>query len=411
MRRRNQPLLALTTLLLTIACLSWLSETLHHQPAPEQTAAWLTASRQASVLFPERVTAELISAVGAIVPQGWSVQWTHLGCSPTDWRSFDDRAGFLVEAGDGTDWLRVWFLPADWIGIRMVENQSWCSCYWERVLKNDHYTMISHASREEYHHRCDRLLDAWTPSLCNGGRAEAERLFGHHSQATDRVAAELVKRHCHTAVELGEAANSLIVLGVPARSVLLRAIREIRPEEMRYGLGLDGIYRVLGDMGDAESVGVLCDCLRERPTRYIVGALAGAKHPQLGPALHEALCKARDGEDIAAIAHELGCQRYHPAGADLLVVFKRMANLVYGDGAVANALAALRFREAIPAIEKACAKLPPDEWGNGNAGGVRLALARFTGDWGIPARGHGPISPGRLMSRPASQSRCVFLSR
>src|SRR5262249_47727352 len=159
------------------------------------------------------------------------------------------------------------------------------------------------------------------------------------------------RRHCRTKKELGEAANSLIVLGVPSRTVMLKAIHELRAEDITHGLKMDGIYDVLGDMGDAESIEALCDRLRQVPSKYIVYALAGKSHPKLGSSLHEALRRATDNEAIAAIALEIGYQKYQPAAPELMATWNRITNPYYlGD--VANALAALRYREAIPRMEK-----------------------------------------------------------
>jgi len=226
-------------------------------------------------------------------------------------------------------------------------------------------------------------LNASTPSLCNGGHWAAERLFGYHSEKTDRIAAELVTRHCRSGQELGEAANSLIVLGVPSRTVMLKALRELRRGDITHGLGMDGIYHVLGDMADPECVEVLCDQLRSIPSKYIVYALRGKSHAKLGPALHEALRQATDIEDIAAIARHIGYQNYQPAGPDLMTALNRLTN-TYFAGDVANALAALRYRQAIPLIEKAVAQLPPNANESFRDGGLRAALLRLTADWGIP---------------------------
>jgi len=99
-----------------------------------------------------------------------------------------------------------------------------------------------------------------------------------------------------------------------------------------HGLAMDGIYSVLGDMGDPESIEALCDQLRRIPTKYIAYALAGRAHPKLGPALHEALRGATNDEDIAAIALEIGYQNYQPAGPDLITALNRITNRRGGPG-------------------------------------------------------------------------------
>jgi hypothetical protein len=250
-------------------------------------------------------------------------------------------------------------------------------------LKNERFTIITHGS-DEMHHRCSELLNASTPSLCNGGRSTAEHIFGYNSKKTDKTAMQLVERFCKTGADLGEAANSLIILGVPSRSVMLKALREVKPFQITHGLAYDGIYSVLGDMGDPESIGVLCDRLRQVPSRYVVYSLAGKSHPKLGPALHAAIRNSTNDEDIAAIASAIGYQKYLRAAPDVAAAFERIKNPYYA-GDVAHALAALNYREAIPLIEKAVAKLPANANDGFRNGGLRVALQRFNGDWGIPS--------------------------
>ncbi len=375
MGTRFSPHAALGAVLATIAVSAWLTAGASRVGTP---------SRRASDYFPPSVRADLAAAVRAVVPEGWSVRDPVVGCTPGDWHSFDDEAGVLVEAYGGDDWLRVYFLPADWIAIRALKNESCQTCYWQGVLKNERCTIVTHASRDEYHHRCERLLHASIPSLTGGGWRLAERVFGSRAARADRTAAELVRRYCRSGPELVEAARSLFLLGVPSRTVMLRAAREADPRELAHQFAMDCIYFALGDIGDPECIGLLIDRLRRTPDTDIVYALARKRDPRVGPALQAALREARDGEAVATIAREIGYQRYRPAAADLLAVFRRDTGS-YAADSIAHALAALRYREAVPAIERACAGHPPDGPGCARDGSLRLALVRLTGDWGVPS--------------------------
>ena len=339
---------------------------------PKQQVEPVPESRSAASFFTEAVQMELKAAVNSVLPAGWAMKTT-MGGSPSDWHTFDDKAGFCVEASNGKQWLHVWFLPVDWIGIRKVEHLRCMTCYWHGILKNDRFTMITYASDDEFHHRCSRLLNGSTPSLCNGGKWTAEKVFGYHSEKTDRIAMQLVERYCKTGADLGEAANSLIVLGVPARSVMLKAIRA----------GLSCNYSVLGQMGDPESIGVLCDRLRQTPSKDVVYALAGHDHPKLRSALRSAIRKATYHEDIAVISRRIGQLKYLPAAPDVAAAFQRLINN-YDTGDIAHALASLNYRKAIPLLEKAVANLPANANDGFRNGGLRVALLRFTADWGIP---------------------------
>ena len=359
-------------------------------------------SRRASELFPEQLRAECEEAVGRLLPgplpelppapppapgsppwfmppgppRGPWVVRTRVGGCPDDWHSFDSGAGFCVEAACGEHFLRVWFLPRDWVAIRKPDNRACRTCYWAGIFKSEHFTVVTHASADALHEAAHKMPGACTASLCNGGRETAEATFAQRKPAADRAASRLVARHCRTGLELGEAANSLIELGVPARSVMLKALAEVKPGEMRHGLGFDGIYSVLGREGDLVAIDALCERLRQVPSKYIVYALAPHRDRAIGPALHAAL-KIASHEDLEVIAADLGRRRYRPAAPDIAAAFAALDGREYAAPKFAHALASLDYRPAIPLIERAAARCP-------EGSPMRMAFTRLTGDWGAP---------------------------
>ena len=353
-------------------------------------------SRRASELFPEQLRAECEEAVGRLLPATlpdptfgqlprdpnggiitgrvphpeWRVRTAVGGC-PDGWHSFDSDAGFRVEATNGIHWLHVWFLPPDWVAIRKSYDPDW-----GHERRSGQFTVIPRASATGLVQLMDNLPNLTTASLVNGGSVPVELGFGAKAAAVDRTALRLVNHHCRTTTELGWAANSLILLGLPARSVLFKAIAEVKPGEMHHGLGFDGIYAVLGQMGDPLAIGVLCERMREVPSKSIVYALAPHRDPAIAPALHAAL-KIASHENLQVIAVDLGRRRYRPAASDIANALAGLDGREYAAPKFAHALASLDYRPAIPLIERAAARCP-------EGSRMRMAFTRLAGDWGLP---------------------------
>ncbi len=352
---------------------------------PLLVAFLLTAPSFAQKADREPDPTKLAAAVRKVLPPGWGVTRTQQGSSPDDWETSSPKAGFLVEGGNGKDTFRIWFLPRDWVGIRKVPNKAPRTCYWEGILVGDHYKTITAASDETF---CDRMHHLFlgssqsTPSLCNGGYHEALKIFRGKADAADRESRALIKKHCKTPEQFAEAAHSLVVLGVPAKSVFLRAAREVE------GMDKDLFCSVLGYMGGEDAIGVLCDLVADARLEgqrrgYAASALAGHTDKRIGPALHTAVKQLRDEDALGRVVRVLACVRYAPAGPDLLAAFKRMKNGHY-QAEVAQALAALRYRQAVPEIRgfvegfRSRGQEPPCE--------AEIALLRLTADWGKPGR-------------------------
>ena len=96
-----------------------------------------------------------------------------------------------------------------------------------------------------------------TPSLVNSGYPLGMEIFGSKLQVANQTAEGLVKEHCTTKAQLAEAAHSLIVLGVPAKSVIKRAATEMP----------DGFFSsALGLLGGSDSIDTLCQLVADPRT-------------------------------------------------------------------------------------------------------------------------------------------------
>ena len=320
-------------------------------------------------------------AVEAVLPAPWVITKTKLGSTPSDWYCDDPRGGFVVECSNGQETCRIWFLPLDWIGIRQVPNKAARTCYWEGVLAGSRYKTITHIHNDRLQEVMQKLFDGMsTPSLVNSGYSRAMDIFAHRMEATDAAAQRLIKEHCTTPEEFEEAAHSLIVLGVPARTVFIRAAREVE------SYGRDLFCGALGLMGGDEAIGVLCDVLAnpkvsDHERSYAAMDLRQHTDKRIGPALHKALKEMSPGnEPMDIVIRELGHRHYEPAISDLLSLLRN------GDmrcqWPASQALATLRCKEAIPDLRKIVERNPLKKGEPPRADSCQMALLRLTGDWG-----------------------------
>src|SRR5262249_26042663 len=183
-----------------------------------------------------------------------------------------------------------------------------------------------------------------------------------------------------------EAAHSLVVLGVPARGVLLRAAREVQGKDKDY------FCSALGSMGGEDAIEVLCEVVadakvEDQQRKRAAMALDGQRGNRIGPALQKALLEIRDEDSLSGVVRALTHLRYQPAGPGLLAAFKRMENDYYRVE-VAHALAALGLKEATPVIGGFVERLRKNGKGSEELRQrAELALLRLTGEWGKPAEG------------------------
>jgi hypothetical protein len=367
-----------------------------------------TATALAENVSDPKVQGALALRVKVALPQGWSISQKQSGVIPPDWYSEDNHAGFLVEANHGPDaTLRVYFLPSDWIGIRKVQNNA-IKVYWEGILGNAEYKTImalkgkgvtdQYNFMDKFDHQLNYNLA--TPSLINSGYDLAKQIFKGKIDKADRAAQSLVSKYCTNSADLREAAHSLIVLGIPAKSVILRAAREARTDSS------SDFTSALGYLGGADAIATLCDVVKDpqqsdSSRKYAAMALdvAAINQPdkQIGPALTVACQQVKDADALSGIVRALAHTRYKPAGPALLDAFNRISNDYY-KLEIAQALASLRYQPALAELKNFQKRFDQNQASSGKmatisqlpgadpVSAMRLAILRFDGDWGKPSK-------------------------
>jgi hypothetical protein len=255
-------------------------------------------------------------------------------------------------------------------------------------------------------------------------------LFKDRLDDIDRQTQELVKRFCTTTACSDEAAYSLILLGVPSKTLTLNCAEHSVPRAQGFCVS------ALGDWGGPESVRVLNAVVSSpltTPTvrRYAALSLEKCADPSSGPALLRALqlASAGNGDDPGAIGRALGRIRFAPAGPELLVRLagerRRSEQMLY-----VGALADMRYAPAIPEIEKLCQTLAiSSDWMIAKTShGIQdvlpeLGLLRIEGPWGstvdgirllilppeVPARA-GAVQIAALIENAGDRDLADFLS-
>jgi hypothetical protein len=334
------------------------------------------------------VQTKLQKSVERILPSGWSVTKTRAGVTPSDWETNDSKAGFLVEGNNGNGaTFQIFILPRDWIGIRRLENQAPKACYWEGILVGETYKTIAASTDKDFQACVQDLFGKRSMSTAslNDEFEVAMEIFKSKGTQADETAQALINEHCNTADEFEEAAHSLISLGVPAKRVFMRGARETR------GIDRKMFFSALGLIGDDDAIGLLCDIVSDARMDDEVRELAARylwphSDKRIGPALHKALKELRDENVIGTIVGAEALLRYEPAAPDLLAALKKRT-YVGSKVAIAEILAALKYKDAIPEIEKFQEELRKDakafrEYGET----TELALLRLKADWGKPSK-------------------------
>jgi hypothetical protein len=175
----------------------------------QDTAPWITSEEQQQILQRLRV----------VLPLGSIITGTSSNRTPDEWYTLDSRA-FEIDGRNGGHNFRIWFLPRDWIGIRLVSLGRPRLVYWEGVLLGSDYKTVTDTESVPVYEAIGRLGMS-TPSLINGGWKTAQEVYKDRLPEVAEQAELLMTRFCKDDPCKEEAAYSLIVLGVPARSITL----------------------------------------------------------------------------------------------------------------------------------------------------------------------------------------------
>jgi hypothetical protein len=370
---RASPALALLGLAVTVVR----GHALAQSPEPP----WISNQEQAT----------LAAGLQSKLPNGWTLTARGLGTIPVDWQSEDHRT-FQIDGNNGEQSFRIWYLPTDWIGIRRPDASRTITVYWEGILANSKYKSIT--TGDATIHNAVHATGMSTPSLANGGWLDVPRVFGNRPrlEEVDEQTQALVKRHCTTRECVDEAAFSLIMLGVPARSLTRDCVQHAS------GRAQELCASVLGYWGDADDVPLLNTLVAQPAISAAVRqsaafSLLNLADPSSGPALRQALQATAPANHLSMtiIVRTLGRIRHTAAGPDLVSRLIAERNS-YMQRELAKALADVRYLPSTPAIRQVCRTSDvSSEWialntAQGNQDSLpEMALLRLTASWGPPS--------------------------
>ncbi len=234
----------------------------------------------------------------------------------------------------------------------------------------------------------------------------------------DSRAQSLVNHFCSDRPCKDEAAYSLIVLGVPARSVALDCAEHATANAQGFCVSS------LGYFGGQDSVQVLSRVITNPLTppqvqKYAVMSLNTIADASSGPALLKALNMISWPEAAEQAVEALGRIRYEPAAPAILSRMQTEAPEAPQQAYYARALASLRYKPAVPTIEKLCKNpivygdwLLKEQQSQYLGWVTEIALMRLTAPWGSPF-----FNGVRLLLLPSKgsssdpKSRCPLSSK
>jgi hypothetical protein len=352
------------------------------KPAAAQTSPlWITQDQQE----------EIVRQLRTVLPPGWSITATSLNKTPDDWYTFDNR-GFEIDGKNNEHVFHVWFLPKDWLGIRQIRATRLRLVYWEGVLMGRDFKAITNTDEIPVQEAIQQL-DMSTPSLVNSGWHDAQALFADRMNEIDSRAQSLVNHFCSDRPCKDEAAYSLIVLGVPARSVALDCAEHATANAQGFCVSS------LGYFGGQDSVQVLSSVISNPLTppqvqKYAAMSLNSIADASSGPALLKALNMISWPEASEQAVEALGRIRYEPAAPAILSRMQKEPPEAPQQAYYARALASLHYQPAVPTIEKLCKNpIVNGDWFLEKQqvqylGWVpEIALMRLTAPWGSPSNG------------------------
>jgi HEAT repeat protein len=349
--------------------------------AAQDSATWITGDRQQ----------QIVQRIRTVLP-GWTITQTSLNRTPDDWYTLDNR-GFEIDGRNGERAFQIWFVPKDWVGIRQSRANRMRLVYWEGVLMGHDFKTITNTDQVSVLEALPKL-DMRTPSLVNSGWHEAEKLFKDRMSEVDSRAQTLVNRFCNDQSCRDEAAYSLIVLGVPARTITSDCAEHARQDAQGFCVS------ALGYMGGQDAVRTLGNVVSNPLTspqvqKYAAMSLKSIADPSAGPALLKALRTVSWPEAAAQVFEALGRIHYELAAPEILSRMEKETPGGFQQAYYARSLASLRYQPAVPAIEKLCKTtvlsgdwLLKEQQGGRYLGDVpEIALLRLTAAWGAPSEG------------------------
>jgi hypothetical protein len=322
-----------------------------------------------------------------------------------------DRRGFEIDGENGEHKFQIWFLPLDWLGIRIPRANRLVPVYWEGVLAGNQYKIITDSEDGAVHRALDQL-PARAPSLVNVPVFLAGYLFKDRIEEVDANTQALVRQFCHDEACLDEAARSLIVLGVPARGIILDRAEHGTGAAQEFCVSVLGNWKWPGTLPIL--IGLASDPATPPQTQKVAAwALESIGDPSSGPALALLLHNTEFSEAAAMAAEALGRIRYEEAAPAILSWMVRAPN----EARFAQALASLRYKPGIANISILCqTQTFSSDWILAAVTRTYLgwlpeiALMRLTGAWGPVSDGVRLLllSPSRSLARESIKAAVVI---
>ena len=383
-------------------------------PAADKDPANPDAAAGAAAGVGEKEGAKVAKALQGLLPPGTKITRTAAD-SPVDGWFSDSGPGYLIEgvAADGKT-FHIFLVARDWIGIRQFNADRPVS---EGTLVDKKCKAILEVYNPEAYRAAYKALmnlGMSTPSLVNSGWWEATKIFEGRMDQVDRIARDLMDRHCKTDAERDEAALSLVELGVPARGAFTE--RALKGK----GLAKNWCIGALGYFADKEAARVLAQVLNDPATpsisqRDAATGLAKIGEAETGPALMAAFGRTTDGAVSQSVGEALARIHYTDAAPKILEQMNSVKDQ-RGKADYAKQLARLGYAKAIPDIEKLCkVKDFTAEWaldsGDRNYADSLLEMSylRLTGPWGKPVDGVRLLLLGPAKAAPAGPVKLALL--
>jgi hypothetical protein len=376
---------------------------------PQSSAVWITHEQEEG----------LLQGVRAVLPPGWTITNSMSDRTPDDWYTLDHR-GFEIDGAKAGDTFQIWFLPKDWLGIRQFRPNRSFSVYWEGVLAGSEWSSspdcqpihlpqgLPSKARTFYRrcltyktitdsddvpvHEALQRLGMSTPSLVNGGWAQAQTVFKGQLAEVDEQTQLLVDQFCRDRFCREEAAYSLIVLGVPSHGLTLDCA------EHATGKAQEFCVSALKYWGGGDSVRILNAVVSDPASspqvqKYAAIALEDIADPSSASALMKSLGTTSSSEAAVQAAEALARIHYKLA-APLILSRMRTEQSSFFQALYAGALASLQYKPAAAVIERLCktTTLSADwilqEQRDTNLVWLpEIALMRLTAPWGTPSNG------------------------
>ncbi len=302
---------------------------------------------------------DLLEKTKVALPAQWNITSTHAGGLPEGWISKDRRTVFCVEAAGPEGSAKVWFVPADWVGILQSpdhKHASWDWLCWDQVLSDGTYKIMGQGEMPFINTTFWKILKgAHTACLTDKAGFDMDmQIFEGKLTSAEKQAQQLIDENCKTKEALNEGVNSLIELGVPAKGIVLKSAKLLHNTT-----GGRGDFEAIEHFGGNEAKNACLQILSDPASDefMLIQAAETLEHlgdvsdPRCVQALTAALQRIKDDQFIFPIAQALAHTGDPSAGKTVFCSFMKMKD-VYQKVQVSEILANLHCHDAAAPIEQ-----------------------------------------------------------